>query len=75
MADDSTRREGPVIGEGYVIPITGLLALIFALMAGGTAYPAVRSGSLALAPLPVIFGAASLVCIRLRKRYVEAKAE
>jgi hypothetical protein len=58
--------------EGYVVPITGLLALLFALLAGGSAYPAVRSGSVGLAALPIIFGAASLLCLKLRQRAVEA---
>lgn len=75
MGDDSTRREGPVTADGYVIPITGLLALIFALMAGGSAYPAFASGSTGAMALPVIFGAASLLFFRLRQRYVEAQEE
>lgn len=75
MSNESAERTSPVTGEGYVVPITGLLALLFALLAGGTAYPALTSGSVSLATLPVIFGAASLLCIRLRQRYIDAKEE
>lgn len=75
MSNDSSRRQGPVTTEGYVVPISGLLALVFALMAGASAYPAITSGSIAIAALPVIFGAASVLFFRVRQRAVEAKAE
>lgn len=75
MSDNSASGRTTGIGEGYAIPITGLLSVLFAVMAGGTAYPAVTSGSIGLATLPVIFGAASLISLLLRKRFLEAKSE
>lgn len=69
---DSDR--GDVFSEGFVVPITGLLALLFAVMAGGSAYPAFSgSWGLEAMALPVIFGAASLFFIRLRSNYVEKR--
>lgn len=73
MSEESDNSRQLVTENGYVIPITGLLATVFALLAGGTAYPAITSGSVSLATLPVIFGAGSLICLRLRQRYVERK--
>lgn len=75
MADDSTRRKGPVTSDGYVVPISGLLAFLFALMAGGSAYPAFTSGSIGAMTLPVIFGAVSLLFLRVRQRSLEARGE
>ncbi|PSP89054.1 hypothetical protein BRC87_08180 [Halobacteriales archaeon QS_4_66_20] len=74
MTDDAG-RDGNGFGETYAIPITGLLALLFAVLAGATVYPAVSSGSVGLLGFPVIFGLASLLCVRLRQRYVESSAE
>jgi hypothetical protein len=59
--------------EGYAVPITGLLAVVFALLAGASAYPAVQSGSLGLLGLPVVFAAASLLCLRLWSRALDAR--
>ena len=72
MSDNSNERITPT--GGYVAPITGLLALLFALMAGGSAYPAITSGSLGLAVVPIIFGGISLLCLRIRQRALEAQA-
>lgn len=72
MTSDSSEDSRTLATGGYVVPITGLLALLFALLAGGSAYPAVQSGSIGLAVLPVIFGVASIVCLRLRQRAVAA---
>lgn len=55
--------------DGYVVPITGLLAFLFALMAGMSVFPAL-SGSPGDLVLPIIFGAASLVCLRVRSSHV-----
>lgn len=68
---DTEKRITPT--GGYVAPISGLLALLFALMAGGSAYPALTSGSLGLAVLPVIFAAMSLLCVQIRQRYLAAQ--
>ncbi|WP_436934572.1 hypothetical protein [Halovenus marina] len=73
MTDGDSERAG--FGETYGVPITGLLALLFAVLAGATAYPAVTSGSLGSVAFPVIFGLASLLCVRLRQRYAESTAE
>lgn len=75
MTGNSTEDDSRLTTDGYVVPITGLLALLFALLAGGSAYPAVQSGSVGLAAVPVIFGVASVLCLRLRQRAVEADDE
>jgi hypothetical protein len=72
MTDGDNERSE--FGETYGAPITGLLALLFAVLAGATAYPTVTSGSVSLVAFPVIFGLASLLCVRLRQRYVESTA-
>ena len=71
MSDDATgRRASVVYPDGYAVPITGLLSLMFAVMAGVAAYPALTgSPDLTSLSLPVIFGLASLYCMRLRSRY------
>lgn len=71
MGSRSTRGEG-AFPAGFAVPITGLLAFVFALMAGMSVLPAL-SGSLADVALPVIFGIASVLCFRLRQRYVAAR--
>jgi hypothetical protein len=69
MGDDDGGRGG-AFPDGFVEPIAGLLALLFAIMAGGSAYPAL-SGSLSLDSVaaPITFAAASLVCLWLRAKY------
>jgi hypothetical protein len=69
MSDGSDRS---AFTEGYVVPISGLLALMFALMAGLTAGRAL-SGDLADAALPVGFAVASLLALRLRQRSIAAR--
>lgn len=71
MSNESGRGGG-AFPDGFAVPITGLLAFVFALMAGMSVMPAL-SGSLADLSLPVIFGAASVLCFRLRQRYVAAR--
>ncbi|MFC7324315.1 hypothetical protein ACFQMF_06940 [Halorubrum rutilum] len=65
MTDGSGR---PMIAEGYVVPIAGLMALLFALMAGLTAGRAL-SGNPADAALPLAFALGALAAIRIRGRY------
>ena len=65
---------GVTFSDGYVVPITGLLAFLFALMAGMSVFPAL-SGEPGDLVLPVIFGAASLVCLRIRSGYARAEEE
>ncbi|SDQ46744.1 hypothetical protein [Natronobacterium texcoconense] len=60
--------------DGFVVPITGLLALLFAVMAGMTVLPAL-SGSASDMALPIIFGGASLLAFRLRQRAIAANEE
>ena len=76
MSDDATGSRGSVVyPDGYAVPITGLLSLLFAVMAGVAAYPALSgSPDLASLSLPVIFGLASLYCMRLRSNF-RAKRE
>jgi len=57
--------------DGFAVPITGLLSVLFAMMAGMSLLPAL-SGSLSDAVLPVVFGLCSLLSFRLRKRYLTA---
>ncbi|WP_336345010.1 hypothetical protein [Halalkalicoccus ordinarius] len=71
MASRPNRDDG-AFSDGFAIPITGLLAFVFALMAGMTVLPAL-SGSLGDLALPVIFGAASVLCFRLRQQYLAAR--
>jgi hypothetical protein len=65
MSDESGR---PTFSEEYVVPILGLLSLLFALMAGLTAGRAL-SGDPADAVLPVAFGLGAVLALWLRRRY------
>ena len=68
-----TDGNNPVaITDGYVSPIAGLVALLFALMAGASAGRAL-SGDPADVALPVIFALASLVAARVRQRSLAAR--
>ncbi|EMA62948.1 hypothetical protein [Halorubrum lipolyticum] len=60
--------------DGYVVPIAGLMALLFALMAGLTAQRAL-SGDPADAVLPIGFAVGALAALRLRQRYAAASAD
>ena len=68
MSDGSDRT--PFTG-GYVVPIAGLMAVLFALMAGLTAGRAL-SGDPADAVLPVGFAIGALAALRIRQRYAGA---
>ncbi|XVH30802.1 hypothetical protein ACNS7O_10415 [Haloferacaceae archaeon DSL9] len=74
MSRDPSRRDGGAFPDGFAVPITGLLAFLFALMAGMSVFPAL-SGSPGDLAIPIIFGLSSLVCFRLRRRYAAARAE
>ena len=69
MADDEVDLGG-AFPDGFAVPITGLLAFLFAVLAGASAYPALSGswGTEAVAT-PAIFAVASLVCLRLRSKY------
>lgn len=73
MVNESS-RDGGAFTEGFAIPITGLLSFLFALLAGMSVFPAL-SGSPGDLALPIIFGAASVVCFRLRQRYIAARED
>jgi hypothetical protein len=66
MSDGSGRS---TFTGGYVGPVSGLLALCFALMAGLTAGRAL-SGDPADAVLPVAFALGAVLAIRFRQRHV-----
>ncbi|WP_435093833.1 hypothetical protein [Halorubrum sp. N11] len=68
MSDGSDRAP---FTDGYVVPIAGLMALLFALMAGLTAGRAL-SGDPADAVLPVGFAIGALAALRIRQRYAGA---
>ena len=72
MAPGSNRDDRDVFSDGFAVPITGLLSVLFALLAGMSVVPAL-SGSLGDLALPVIFAASSIVCFRLRRRYIAAR--
>jgi len=71
MSDGSDRTP---FTDGYVVPIAGLMALIFALMAGLTAQRAL-SGNPADAVLPVGFAIGAIAALRLRQRHAAASAD
>ncbi|ELY74471.1 hypothetical protein [Natrinema pallidum] len=58
--------------DGFVVPIAGLLALLFAVMAGMTVRPAL-SGSASDLSTPLIFAGGALLCFRIRQRAVAAR--
>lgn len=60
--------------SGFVVPIAGLLSLIFAVMAGASVGFALN-GSTELFGLPIIFGAASLFFFYVRKQRLDAMEE
>jgi hypothetical protein len=71
MSDESG---GSAFGEGYVIPIAGLLSFMFALMAGLTAQRAL-SGDPADVAVPVGFAAIAVLALRIRMKAVAARSE
>ncbi|GAB7008190.1 hypothetical protein [Halorubrum trueperi] len=71
MSDGSGRT---TFTDGYVVPIAGLLGLLFALMAGVTA-PRILSGNPADVLLPIGFAVGSLATIWFRRRYAAADAD
>lgn len=68
------KEEAPVFSEGMVAPIAGLLALLFAVMAGMTVQPAL-SGSLRDMMQPLIFGGGSLFFFYIRQQSLAANAD
>ncbi len=65
MGDGDGR--GTAFSEGFVVPIAGLLSLLFALMAGVTLGNAIGGAPSGYA-LPITFGLVSLLAFRLRQR-------
>ncbi|SFR44642.1 MULTISPECIES: hypothetical protein [Halorubrum] len=70
MSDESG---GSAFDEGYVIPIAGLVAFAFALMAGLTAQRAL-SGDPADVAVTVGFGAIAVLALRIRLKAVAARS-
>ena len=70
MSDES---EGSAFDEGYVIPIAGLLAFAFALMAGLTAQRAL-SGDPADVGVTVGLVLVAVLAIRIRAKAVAARS-
>ncbi|MFC4437266.1 MULTISPECIES: hypothetical protein [Natrialbaceae] len=70
MSNESNGKAS-VFPDGFGAPITGLLSLLFAMMAGMSVLPAL-SGSPGDVALPIIFGGASILSFRLRQRYLAA---
>ncbi|GAB6879147.1 hypothetical protein JCM17823_14210 [Halorubrum gandharaense] len=66
MGDANGR--GTAFPEGFVIPIAGLLSLLFALMAGVTLGNALGSGDPVAFGFPIGFAAVSLIAFRIRQR-------
>ncbi|ELZ47612.1 hypothetical protein C465_10491 [Halorubrum distributum JCM 9100] len=69
MSDES---EGSAFGEGYVIPIAGLLSFMFALMAGLTAQRAL-SGDPTDVAVTVGFAVVAVLALRIRMKAVAAR--
>ncbi|OVE86398.1 hypothetical protein [Natronolimnobius baerhuensis] len=70
MSNESTEKAA-VFSEGIGAPIAGLLALVFAVMAGMSVFPAL-SGTAGDIAMPLILGGASLLFFRVRQRYLGA---
>ena len=68
MGNSSRDGEG-AFPDGYAVPITGLLSVLFALLAGLSLLPAL-SGSPGELAVPGIFGAISIIAFRLRQGYL-----
>ena len=71
MSDDSG---GSAFTEGYVVPIAGLLSLVFALMAGLTAQRAL-SGGPADVGVTVGFLVVAVLALRIRIKAVAARSD
>ncbi|MFB1063016.1 hypothetical protein [Natrinema sp. H-ect4] len=74
MSNEPNDERWSTFTEGFVVPIAGLLALLFAVMAGMTVQPAL-SGSASDLLTPIIFAGVALLCFRLRQRAVAARED
>lgn len=72
MSNEPNDEGWTTFTDGFIVPIAGLLALLFAVMAGMSVLPAL-SGSPQDLLTPIIFGGAALLCFRLRRRAIEAR--
>ena len=72
MVPGSNPDDRGAFSDGFAVPITGLLSVLFALLAGMSVSPAL-SGSHSDLALHIVFGASSTVCFRLRQRYIAAR--
>jgi len=81
MVPGSNPDDRGAFSDGFAVPITGLLSVLFALLAGmsvfallaGMSVVPALAGSLGDLALPVVFAASSIVCFRLRQRYIAAR--
>jgi hypothetical protein len=60
--------EDSVFPEGFLIPISGLLAIVFAVLAGASA-PAALDGDLGSIVAVVVFGGGSIALMVFRHRH------
>lgn len=72
MTSESNDDRSVAFSEGYMVPIMGLLSVLFALMTGMSLWPAL-SGTPSDFALPVIFGIATVISFRLRQRAIAAQ--
>ncbi|ELZ00484.1 MULTISPECIES: hypothetical protein [Natrialba] len=74
MPNEPNDERWSSITGGFVVPIAGLLALLFAVMAGMSVQPAL-SGSPSDLATPIIFAGVALLCFRVRQRGLAARAD
>ena len=74
MSDEAGDERFSAFESGFVVPIAGLLSLLFAVMAGASVGFAL-DGSTELFGLPIIFGAVSLFFFYVRKQRLDAMDE
>ncbi|MBZ6493873.1 MULTISPECIES: hypothetical protein [Natrinema] len=74
MSNEPSEERWSTFTEGFVVPIAGLLALLFATMAGMSVLPAL-SGSPSDLATPVIFAAVALLSFRVRQRAIAARED
>ncbi|MES3518047.1 MAG: hypothetical protein PPP58_10320 [Natronomonas sp.] len=72
----SQHNRGDVFSDGFLVPIAGLLSLVFAVMAGASAYP-LLSGSITFQSvlLPVTFAGVSVWFHLVRRNRLEAGSD
>lgn len=74
MSNEPNDERWSTFTDGFIVPIAGLLALVFAVMAGMSVQPAL-SGSPSDLATPVIFAGAALLSFHVRRRAVAARSD